>query len=549
MRALSVICIIFLLAFMPEASAQVVDSLSGISQEMLEEKLAAKTQLQFSTDSLKINSWSESLKSKITNKFSSDSLNYQNKIDSLQNLNLPFDQYSSKLDSISQKKDQLINEVSVKRDQLLTQTKGRLEKWKNKVQEKIGGKDLAGKLNGDQLSGKVSNVTDKIEGLDQNIPDLDGKIPDLNSKLPDLDNRLGDLTSNVPKLDANLPDLNSGALSTDALGAGMDLPEMPQLSTPELKDLSLSTDLSSINEKLSFDGLDKLEGLQDKIGGASGQLSALKNASSNPDAAIESTLKNVDQLSAVQEQLDGMEAVKDNEFVEMAEKMKDPEAMKAEAKEIIVLKAVNHFAGKEAVLQEAMNKMAKYKNKYESLNSLSDIKNLPKNAMKGKPFRERIIPGVGMQILKNENLLLDVNPYAGYRITGRFNGGLGWNQRIGYSLDNNYFTSVSVIYGPRFFTELKTWKGFIARAEFEVMNTEVPSSLRLPSTDTHSRQWVKTVFVGIKKEYQFIKRVRGTAFMMFSIYNDHRKSPYGDVVNSRFGFEFPLKKQSKVKKS
>ncbi|HYF67183.1 MAG TPA: hypothetical protein VD884_03565 [Ohtaekwangia sp.] len=33
----------------------------------------------------------------------------------------------------------------------------------------------------------------------------------------------------------------------------------------------------------------------------------------------------------------------------------------------------------EAVLQQAMEKMAKYKQKYESLNSLSDIKNSPKS--------------------------------------------------------------------------------------------------------------------------------------------------------------------------
>jgi len=50
---------------------------------------------------------------------------------------------------------------------------------------------------------------------------------------------------------------------------------------------------------------------------------------------------------------------------------------------------------------------------------------------------------------------------------------------------------------------------------------------------------------GIKKEYRFLKGVRGTAFILLNLYNPKRKSPYADVMNSRFGFEFPLKRKSK----
>jgi len=50
---------------------------------------------------------------------------------------------------------------------------------------------------------------------------------------------------------------------------------------------------------------------------------------------------------------------------------------------------------------------------------------------------------------------------------------------------------------------------------------------------------------GIKKEYRFLKSVRGTVFILFNLYDPKHKSPYGDVMNSRFGFEFPLKKRVK----
>jgi hypothetical protein len=75
------------------------------------------------------------------------------------------------------------------------------------------------------------------------------------------------------------------------------------------------------------------------------------------------------------------------------------------------------------------------------------------------------------------------------------------------------------------------------------MNSNIPPTIQRVLNDTKERDWVKTAFLGIKKDYRFLKNVKGTAFVMCSIYNDHRKSPYGDVVNSRFGFEFPLKKK------
>jgi len=49
-------------------------------------------------------------------------------------------------------------------------------------------------------------------------------------------------------------------------------------------------------------------------------------------------------------------------------------------------------------------------------------------------------------------------------------------------------------------------------------------------------------FSWFKKEYRLVKNVKGTAFVMFNLYNPEHKSPYGDVLNTRFGFEFPLKK-------
>lgn len=70
------------------------------------------------------------------------------------------------------------------------------------------------------------------------------------------------------------------------------------------------------------------------------------------------------------------------------------------------------------------------------------------------------------------------------------------------------------------------------------MNTMVPPSTITTSLDPEQREWVWGAFVGLKKEYRFFKNVKGTAMIMTRIFNPDRKSPYADVLNVRFGFEF-----------
>lgn len=521
MKLLTVTCC-FLLLIVCLADAQVANPLDPEKLRKLD-SLESKANFQFLSDSLKILSWSDSLKSKVSGRFDLDSAKISSQIDSLRNLNLSPDKYLARLDSAKARKDKLLAEVETKKGALLSKTKGRLAEWKSAISNKLQINAISGNIPDGALPEAVSNISEKVQAMDQSIPDLGSNLPGLPSG-------------------TNLTGLEQDVLPIDGLN-GLDLPEMPSFETTDLTNLELSSELSSVGDKVNFDYLDNLDGIQDKIGGASQQLGALKDASSNPDQLIETTLDNVEQLDAVKEQLASAESIRGNEFVTTAEKLKDPEAMKEEVKKVVMKKAVNHFAGKEARLQQAMDQLTKYKKKYESIGSLSDLKKLPRNQMKGKPFRARFVPGIAFQVLKRDDLFLDINPYAAYRITGRVNAGAGWNQRIGYSLDHHHFTSGSEVYGPRLFAEFRTWRGFIARAEFETMNTEVPPMLRGPSSDIKGREWVQAAFVGIKKDYRFLRRVRGTAFVMFMVYNQDRKSPYGDVINSRFGFEFPLAKK------
>jgi hypothetical protein len=108
-----------------------------------------------------------------------------------------------------------------------------------------------------------------------------------------------------------------------------------------------------------------------------------------------------------------------------------------------------------------------------------------------------------------------------------------------------WFTNHSPVYGPRAFGEFKIGKGFSPRAEFEYMNTLIPPSILKINSEIKYTQWVPGAFVGMKKEYQFFRNVKGTGMVMFRLFNPDHKSPYADVINVRVGFEFPMKKKPK----
>ncbi|WP_333821101.1 hypothetical protein [Ohtaekwangia sp.] len=474
--------ILILLVFAVSLRAQQLDSLS---RELAALDTAASPRLD-ALDSIEYSFYhqSDSLKGEYKNKFASldSSKNaLQHKIDSLQSLQLPTDKYTHALDSVLQKRDQAVGSLDSKMNAL-----------KSKATEKINKLELSPELQGkaNQLTGNIQDF--KLPVKDLNIPSLD--IP--NNPLKSLDGLNTSIQSPVGKIGEidGLKNITgkTGNLSEITKGAG----DIQNLTQGNLKDM---------------------QQLPQSIEGKAGQVAGVGDLQKQTEAL--------------------------NPMLKSAE---NPEAMKEQAMQQVKEVAVNHFAGKEEVLKEAMEKMSKLKNKYSSLNSLSEIGKRRPNEMRGKPLIERLLPGIALQIQKKGNdMLVDFNPYIGYRLTGRLTSGIGWNQRVGYNTRHDSFSPGTRIFGPRIYTEFKLAKGFLPRAEAELMNTQVPPRLQAISVDGRGREWVPGIFVGMKKEYKFMKNVKGTAQIMLRVFNPDHKSPYADVLNMRVGFEFPMKKKVK----
>ncbi len=431
-------------------------------------------------------------------KIDSEKQRLNSSIDSLQHLSLPTGKYTRKLDSLNTVRTQKVNDLNAKLTDLKSKTTGKLHAL-----------DLP-----PEYKGPVESATKNIDGLSLDQSTL--KIPGLDMKGFELPEGHGLDLSNINGLD----DLSS------KVGEIGKLPSVPKLETPV-------GDLGNVGEQLK---------------GYQGDLKNITSGNLNDVQNLPKTLENqatkIDGVAELQKQSGVIDGYKDK-----LEMVKDPSASKDKALEMAKQAAVDHFAGKEEQLKAAMNQMSKYKQKYSSVASLKDLPKRPPNAMKGKPFIERLIPGFYFQFQQKQFNLYDINPYAGYRISGRFTAGAGWNQRFAYDRKRNEWTSKARIYGPRAFVDFSIGKGFIAHVESEMMNTFVPNQLRVPTFDNGHREWVWAMMTGMKREYKIYKNLRGTVLIQYNLFNPKFKAPYVDRLNSRIGFEYQLRRKKPKAKS
>jgi hypothetical protein len=485
-----VLLILFLTMFLFSVEAQ-VDSVRLDKAKFKADSLLQLSNGHWLMDSLKIEQWSANIREKVNTQTLADSLGLKSKIDSLKKtdtgINIrPFEQ---KLDSVLAKKDHFIQEINSKQDALLKGSREKVQRWQSKIKGKWGIDSLEANTN--------INISQNL-----NLPNA--KAISGNLKLPEL-------------------------------------PQMPQLSNEDFKAMNFSPELVKF-DKPSFDNpLNGLRSIEQSAGSIGRVVNEAGTVMKNSDKALQSTVMKLDNMKEVEDQLKSVEGFKENDFLSTAKKLEDPEAMKKELASKVQEEAINHFAGKQQELNVVMESMGKYKKKFANVDNLDDLaKKLKiKNRMNDKPLIERIVPGFALQIQRKGDLLIDFNPYIGYRISGIFTGGFGWNHR--FNLDKYYhYAPINKTFGPRLYGEVKLLKGFFPRVEAELMNTDVPPAL---ATSETNREWVSSVMVGIKKEYKFLKKIRGTAIILFNLYNSRHKSPYQDDINFRFGFEFPMKKK------
>jgi len=496
---ISVSVLLLILMSQKVISQQMIDSASQrllYDQEQQKRFLDSLTNLVSVArwrDSLKVTRWSNTLRSRIEERFSL--ANVSGYGDSLRSIGISESTVMQKTDSLVHRKATLLTEVADKQAGLQENVNTRYDAWADGFRRKFNLDSAGVRLPGPE-----------VQGLSQS------------SSIKAPNNRLG----------ANI----------------QDIPAMPTLETTDFSSLGISPELKSVGGTITIPSTEQLGDWQESLpaipdpgGLVNDQLGSIKSITKDPGATAEKAVSEMADLNEAAKTIKEADQLKtNNEMLKSAEQLKDPKASLADGKQ----QAINHFAGKEAVLQGAMSQMAKYKKKYSTLGSLSEIKKndwLPRNGLKGKPFKERFRPGLNLGFRGGDTLLFDFYPNAAYRITGRIEAGLGAVYRVRVVQTPFGFDQRAPVWGMNTFVVVKTFKSVFLRFEVDGNSFPVSGSFERPSY----RDWRWSFYSGIQTNFKLSKRLIGNAQMMYG-FDKSLKDGFPERLQARVGVQYKLVK-------
>jgi hypothetical protein len=438
-------------------------------------------------DSLVITRWADNLSLLIDSRFSSDALTRS--ADSMRRFRVPEPTILHRTESLLRKKALLLAEVKENQVALQAKVNSRFVNWSESVRRR---------LNLDSARVGVPNF-----GVTSSRPFVPG---------------------------TNLPGIS---------GQGMpEIPSVPSLEIDDFSSLGVSPELSAAGGDLVIPTVSHLADLRkavpslhDPLGDAGKQIEVAKELIASPADIAEKAASNVQGVNDAAQRLNEAEQMKQR--IETAEQLKDPEEFKRQA--------VDHLAGKEAELSGAMVQMARYKKKYSSIASLSEIKKndwLPKNGLKGKPFKERFRPGLNLGVRSNpDTVLLDFYPNAAYRITGRFEAGVAAIYRLRVSTTPFGFDQRDPVWGLATFVVVKTFKSVFLRMEAD--GTSHPK--QGTSEQRAYRDWRWNFYVGLQTNFKLSKRLTGNVQMLYNG-NSNLKDGFPEKLSARVGVQYKVAK-------
>lgn len=444
-----------------------------------------------------------------------DTLQLKQTLDSLRQAPLPTEVAQAKVDSI-----QDLLDVAAHANQQIRELNQRLNQPLNDSRQ--------------SLQGKVNKAT-RLEGVNQEaLADLKEQTGvELNTNLPEVEGlSLQEIDGqNLPALDLPTVDFPGGELPTGGSLPSLDLPAVEGLEEVE-------------------DGLGKLGEIGDQLDPYTEDLNRLSEGNlqdiESADKIAEQQLLNTEAGKNAQQQM-GLSQAGKGELEQLAGR----DFLEEQAKDKVYEAAVDHFAGNTEALKEAQGQMAKYKVRYEEVQS---VKEMPKgifkpNPLRDKPWQERLVIGSLWQFGKQERLVVDLGPTLAWRFNDKISAGGGYQYRLSiHSKKKPWVSSADKVYGYHLFADYGIKKGFFGRLIYENLNAVVPRPNSKPLAEQTHQQWIKGVSLGLGKSYTFYKSVQGYALVQYNLLHRSRKTPYTRALQAKIGF-FINGKQLKRKKS
>jgi hypothetical protein len=479
----------------------------GVLQDSLDSK---KSNLVGYSDSLKVTS----------NRLDSVGNNLQLQLDSatrqfniglaqLKDLNLSSNEYASKLDSsYNHFQEHVIHKFKNTYDSLGMKTDARLSQLDSAVTSKTHFLDSLLSAN------KIKGISERFEFGNKFKPDI------------------------------NLP--SSSGVNVSALNAGGNL-SLP--STTLTNSISASQQLN-IKNNLNVGDIEKVKDLQGELKDGLRVTDNIKTISKNSDKIksgeaskeLEKSLENQvlkrDELKALKDQQKAADALK--EQVESVKKAASKDSLQSIAKK----EFVDHFAGKEEILKKDLDDIAKVQMKYGSFADARFLPKRPPNEMKGKPFVERLIPGLSFQVFRGDNTAFDIAPFIGYRFSGHISAGVSAYRRLTYTEKH---ASIKIrnedLLGLRFYGDVKILRGVFVHSEYQLFRDRSSIANKIPAIETN-KGWQSKFNFGLYRTYKISKNISGNMVLLYDLLRI-REFPNTRNVAMRFGFEYRIKKKLK----
>lgn len=446
----------------------------------------------------------------------------QQRIDSLKQKGLPANKWQNKLDSV--------NKLSGLPNEKLNKINNLEQEWRAEIMQKIPGADSIR-----NVQGKVKSAISEVNKVSTDM----GVGPLGKDVLPQKP------AGGVPDVIPDLKMPGSGTGGTPSLPT-VDAPSTPDLKGPALEKPGLDIDaLDELKEKTG-----KVKEVTGKVTGVTGEAKEITNdvsiikeeglarAEKLPETMEQQAVK-LDEVGAFQK--DQQKMTKEmKQYEELIKKYKEEKAIKEDlekkSKEL-----ADDAAMKKITETELPKKMGKYKKKFSQVHDMRNLPKRPPNPMKGMSWRERVVPGLVLHTLSNQQVWLDFSPQVFYKLNGHWAGGVGFTYRMSLEPNRLKFDDFGTLYGTKGFIQYHAFKGFFARAEIEKLNWK-PWSYQL--TDPDHRESVYTAAVGIGKSYNITKKIKGNVQTLYhTAWNG--SDPYRNAVLIRFGIDFSIKKKEK----
>ena len=403
---------------------------------------------------------------------------------------------------------------------------------------------------------KIPGMADKLPGTTTEVPGLKRTVPGLDSVIPNMDGNLSGIDLKTPQLEGNAlpgiegktPEINTSLQEVDVL---KDVSEINS-KIPTLRDSTGKLDFSALEKIPSSEKvqgiaqkMDEVSGLKDEAGQYGEQIKEVKEKGIE-DINTESLEHEATRLAEVKEfdeQTQKLRAAQAKQ-AELLQRYQDKKFIQEEMKRKTANVVNDQLTKFSPAIKDAQSDMTKTKKVYESSSLVPDSAKRKKriNTMAGKPLKRRIVPGFTFQTYSGEDeVLFDLSPQVGYRLTGWLTVGAAGVYRIGVGKANPSFVAAENIYGYRLYTDYLLVRGIFIHADFESLQVGQPQ-VAVPE---FPNERVLGSYFGLGKRYSISRNIQGSLSGLFRV--NYSGSISGQSKFAvRVGFDYVFKKKRKL---